>query len=51
MEGEFVEREDSEQMSTSGISVRMAAKKSPISGWPAEWEAIALLPCGGEEGW
>ena len=47
VEGELVEREDSEQMSTSGISVRMVAKKSPISGWPAGWGALVPL-CGWE---
>ena len=54
MEGAFAEREDNEQMSTSGISVRMVAKKSPISGCPAEWweESVVPLPCGwGWEWW
>ena len=41
VKGVFAEREDNERMSTSGISVRMVAKKSPMRGW------LAGASCGG----
>ena len=53
VEGEFVEKEDNGQISTSGISVRMVARKSPISGCPAGWweESVVPLPYGWEWEW
>ena len=50
VEGGFVEKEDNGQISTSGISVRMVARKSPISGCPAGWweKSVVPLPYGWE---